>query len=276
MEKKYKLELDAVDKYINNKYIHDIIRDYGFKLDGEFIPLNSNINVYEACFISLLTNIYIKNYKTKNTLNILEVGLAYGTSALILVNALIQYKHPKNYTVIDPNQSTQWKSIGHKNIEQFLGHMQKKLNYELLEKFSTDAMPKLRKKYDISFVDGAHEEEIVIQDLINSDKKLVVNGLIIVDDVLHAGVKRAVNTFWKSYGKKYRRICVDTANFSFREAPVLYNPIDVKKSFGNPNTMYCFQKLVSSDVEVVKKSVKSRKIKSKSKSKSSSTKSKSR
>ena len=63
---------------------------------------------------------------------------------------------------------------------------------------------------------------------------------------------------------------MDTANFSFREAPMLYNPIDVKKSFGNPNTMYCFQKLVSSEP------VKSRKIKTKIKSSSKSRSSKSR
>ena len=269
MESKYKVELDAVDKYIDNSYIHDIIRDYGFKIEGKFIPLDSNINVYEACFISLLTNIYIEKYKIKNTLNILEVGLAYGTSALILLNILLKYKYPKNYTVIDPNQSSQWKSIGHKNIDQFLQHMHKKLDYDLLEQYSTDAMPKLRKKYDISFIDGSHEEEIVIQDLINSDKKLVVNGLIIVDDVLHMGVKRAVHTFWKSYGKNYKRIYVDTGSMTFKNAPMLYNPKDIKKSFGNPNTMYCFQKLKHMEVEepINNKSRKS-KISKNSKSKS--------
>lgn len=269
MEQKYKAELDAVDKYIDNPYIHDIIKDYGFNLGGEFIPLDSNINVYEACFISLLVTIYIQKYKTTNTLNVLEIGLAYGTSALVIINAMLRYKHPKGYTVVDPNQSTQWKSIGHRNIDQFLGHMHKKLNYELLEQYSTDAVPKLRKKYDISFIDGSHEESIVIQDFMNSDKKLVVGGLIIADDVLHSGVKRAVHTFMKTYGHAYKRIYVNTETMTFKDAPMLYNPKDVKKSFGNPNTMYCFQKIRESGFDV-KPIASTRKKKSRSKSKSRS------
>ena len=75
---KYKVELDAVNKYIVNKFIYNIFYNYGFTINNKIIPLDSNINIYEACFISQLVNIYIKKYKENKKLNILEIGFAYG------------------------------------------------------------------------------------------------------------------------------------------------------------------------------------------------------
>jgi hypothetical protein len=92
---KYKIELDAIDKYIDNKFIYDIFYNYGFTINNKIIPLNSNINVYESCFISLLVDIYIKKYKKRAKLNILEIGLAYGTSSLIIMNQVLKYKYLK-------------------------------------------------------------------------------------------------------------------------------------------------------------------------------------
>jgi predicted O-methyltransferase YrrM len=171
---KYKIELDAIKKYINNKYIYDIFYNYGFNLNNKFIKLDSNINVYEACFISQLINIYINTYKklSNKTLRVVELGLAYGTSALVIVNEIIKYKYKTRYTVIDANQTKQWNSIGINNIKQFLKHMNKKLKIKLIEKYTTDAMPILYKTHDISFIDASHDENIVIQDIYNSDRLL--------------------------------------------------------------------------------------------------------
>lgn len=240
--KKYSNELGAVKKFINNDFIYKIFYDYGFTLNNKFIKLDSNINVYEACFISLLCNIYITKYKFKTKLNILEIGLAFGTSALIIVNQLIQYNYSTSYDIIDPNQTIQWKSIGIQNINNFLDKMNKKINYTLYEESSIYAIPKLKKKYDISFIDGSHDEKIVLQDLINSDKLLKKNGLIIIDDVLHSGVKKAVIEFIKKY-KNYKRISINKNEKEFIDEKYLYDKKSIKKSFINPNTMYCFQKI---------------------------------
>lgn len=237
--KKYKIELDAVNKYIDNKFIYDIFYKYGFTINDKIIPLNSNINIYEACFISLLVEIYIKTYKKNTTLNILEIGLAYGTSSLIIINKLLQYKYKKSYDIIDPNQTEQWKKIGILNIDNFLSFMKKKLTYKLYEESSVSVFKKFKKKYDIVFIDGSHDEKIVIQDLINSDKRLTINGLIIIDDVLHNGVKNAILEFLKNY-KNYKRISVNDKNEFIYEKNI-YEKFN-KKSFTNPSTMYCFQK----------------------------------
>ncbi len=240
---KYKIELDGVKKYVNNDYIYKIFYNYGFILENKFIPLNSNINVYEACFISILVDIYIKNYKENGKLNILEIGLAYGTSCLILMNKLLKYKKSKSYDIIDMNQTKQWKSIGMKNINAFLKYVKHNdLDYKLYEDSSVIILPKLRKKYDIIFIDGSHDEKIVIMDIINSDKKLIINGLMIIDDVLHYGVKNAILKFF-SNNKNYKKIIISKDETSFIEEKELYNKKSIKKSFFSPNTMFCFQKI---------------------------------
>mgnify|MGYP003706142907 CR=1 FL=1 len=240
---KYKKELDAIDKYIDNKYIYDLFHNYGFNLDNKFIKLDSNINVYEACFISQLIRIYINTYKINlnKSLRIVEIGLAYGTSALIIVNEMIKYKYKTKYVVIDPNQTIQWYSIGIKNIKQFLKYMNTKLKINLIEKYSTDAMKQLNKKYDISFIDGSHDGKIVIEDIKNSDRILRINGLIIIDDVLHKGVKDAILEFFVK-NNNYYRISIDKKTNKFIKETKLYNKNIIKQSFHNPSTMYCFQK----------------------------------
>ena len=47
----------------------------------------------------------------------IEVGLANGVSALFLCEALTEVEASKHY-VIDPNQSSQWNSIGIQNLER--------------------------------------------------------------------------------------------------------------------------------------------------------------
>ena len=239
---KYKVELDAIKMYINNEYIYNIFYNYGFNLNNQFIKLDSNINVYEACFISRLINIYINTYKTNKTLRIVEIGLAYGTSALIIVNEMIKYKYKKRYIVIDLNQTKQWNSIGIKNIKQFLQYMKSKLKIKLIEGNSVISMAKLTKRTDVCFIDGSHDEHIVLEDIRNSDRLLVINGLIILDDVLHEGVKIAILNFF-SKNKNYVRISIDDNSNKFKRESSLYHGTMIKNSFNNPKTMYCFQKL---------------------------------
>jgi predicted O-methyltransferase YrrM len=176
-------------------------------------------------------------------LRVVEIGLAYGTSALVIINEIIKYKYKTKYVVIDANQTAQWDSIGIRNIKQFLKHMDSKLKIKLIEKYSTVAMPRLKKKYDISFIDGSHDELIVIEDIRDSDRILVKNGLMIIDDVLHVGVKDAILRFFTK-NKNYSRISILENSNKFIREYTLYS-IDLKKqSFSNPKTMYCFQKLI--------------------------------
>jgi predicted O-methyltransferase YrrM len=256
---KWKYELDSVKKYMNNDFLYSLWENYKFpniKLNGKDIELDSNINVYEACFISLLIEIYLQQYKpiiNDKTLNFMEVGLAYGTSTITIINKIIssKYKHRINYDIIDMNQTEEWKDIGMKNISNFIEQkatvdkQKKKINIELFQNSSTIIIPKFKKKYDISFIDGSHAEDIVIQDLINTHKLLKMHGLIIVDDVLHNGVKKALIRFYDP--KIYKIIYINKMGTEFVKSNYLYDNKRIKRNIFNPNSMLCLQK-ISNDV----------------------------
>jgi predicted O-methyltransferase YrrM len=248
---KYKKEFEVIKDYIDNPIIYKIFYDYGFTIKNKFIELNSNINVYEACFISRLIDIYLK-YKPHNKINVLEIGLAYGTSSLIILNKLIMYDEQTpqkkiKYDIIDPYQTTTWNSIGIYNIRDFLSKMKSSIKPTLYEETSNTIMQELHKRkfdYDIIFIDGSHDEKDCLNDLINSDKMLKKNGLIIIDDVLHKGVKIALRHFLSNY-HNYRRISISNElnNNAFKIEKQLYNKHTEKISFNNPATMFCFQKI---------------------------------
>ena len=254
IEKKYIKELTALKKYVRNDYIYEMFKNYGFSIyDKElkktvFISLDSNINIYEACFIALCIQIYIsKFYEKNNNLNILEIGLAYGTSSLIIANELVlhsqKFKSNINYDVIDYYQSTQWKNIGHENVNLFIKD-NNYINYKLYKYLSIEIMSKLKKnnnKYDIIFIDGGHDEITVNNDMYYSHKMLKINGIIIIDDVLHSSVKKAIKNFLYKYGKYYRRISIGKSQ-DFRKEYKIYTKEMFKKNVFNPSTMYCFQK----------------------------------
>lgn len=235
---KYERELQAVQKYISNPYIYDAFEKYGFVIDGEFLSMDSNISVYEACFIGLLVDTYIRN-SSPSRMRILEIGLAYGTSTLILMNAILKNGLRGYYTVIDPNQTTQWKNKGIRNVEQFLKE-DSRVRYKLIESDSVRVGALLRKKYDVSFIDGSHDEVVVRHDLKNSARVLKKGGLLIVDDVRHTGVGRAIEWFRRNF-PGFTRITVDITRF-----PALSFSTDTtgahKRSFHNPDSMFAFIK----------------------------------
>jgi predicted O-methyltransferase YrrM len=240
----YKKSLDEVSSIINNQYIYDMFYSWSFKLKGNKIDFDSNINSYEACFIAKLIRIFVREYKKdKLPLTVLELGLARGTSALIILNELINHKSA-SYTAVDMNQTDQWKNVGRDNIDQFLRVMKKTdFDVNFIEENTTIALPKLREsntKLHISFIDASHEEEIVIQDIENSDKMLVKNGIMILDDVKHKGVKEAILRFMTN-NERYRKVSIEKD--AFKTELELYPKVSDKKSVDNPDTMFCFQKL---------------------------------
>lgn len=243
---KWTRELNSVKKYINSDYIYFIWEQYKFpkKHNGEYVNLHSNINVYEGCFISGLVHHYLMNFKakTEKTLNIMEVGLAYGTSTLIIMNKVYKFAGKVQYDIIDANQSTQWENIGVNNIEHFMAHIHAtNIKYQIHEVYSTEIIPKLTKKYDIIFIDGGHSTEVVINDLNNSHKLLKVNGIMILDDVLHGGVRDALQIFEKTHIIECYRI-IYLKGGKYVESKKLYRKRD-KISFDDPSSMFCLQRI---------------------------------
>ena len=111
-----------------------------------------------------------------------EIGLAFGTSALYICEALKKTSRTKHY-VIDPFQMFEdsYGGIGLNNL--------KKAGYEdiveFIDKPSHSALASLETqniKVDFAFIDGWHTFDHALVDFFLVDKILRVDGVLILDD----------------------------------------------------------------------------------------------
>lgn len=177
-----------------NKTLKDLFKLNGVNLDdGTFINFSSGISPKEGWY---LYNLVLKN---KNINKILEVGMANGTSALYMCQALHDSnKKDGSLTSIDPNQSTQWKNVGITQIERASLD-----NYHnLIQNTSDIAMANLleeKEKFDMIFIDGMHLFDYTLLDIYYAVKLVKINGIIVIDDIRHSGVKDAIQYVKKNY-----------------------------------------------------------------------------
>lgn len=168
-----------------NKILQDMYKTQSVKdKNNNSIKYNSGISPKEGWY---LYELIMRN----NIKNILEVGMAYGTSALYICQALKDKSVDGNLISIDPFQSTQWKSIGLLNLERA------KLDkyHSLIEIGSEIGLPSLLsegKQYELIFIDGMHLFDYTLLDIFYAAKLLKLNGLIVVDDIKHKAVKHVM------------------------------------------------------------------------------------
>jgi predicted O-methyltransferase YrrM len=116
----------------------------------------------------------------------LEVGFAFGTSALVFAEHHQRMKTPGiTHTIIDPNQYSQWEGIGAENLKR-VGFV-KNRNWRLIESSSTEALPALQKRFgngwlDVALIDGWHLFDYTLLDVFYCIQMLRIGGVLIVDD----------------------------------------------------------------------------------------------
>jgi predicted O-methyltransferase YrrM len=157
-------------------------------VDKKLVKISSNIKNIEGNFI-------IDTIKKNNFKNTLEIGCAFGISAFYILSV----KNTK-LTSIDPFQKTQWNNNGINLLKEF--DLLK--NHTLIEQKSYEALPMLLKKYgnnsfDFIFIDGWHTFDYTLVDFFYANLLLKVNGIIIIDDALHNGVKKCVDYLKTNY-----------------------------------------------------------------------------
>lgn len=190
-----KMFLDATLKYASV-----------FTKDGEYRRLTSHTRQAEHDEIRKR----LVETKAKNTL---EVGLAYGTSALVFAE---YHQRAKNtgvcHTAIDPNQfgsgEGHWEGIGVQNLKR-VGFIRGR-NWRLVEKSSVDALPDLAKKLklDVALIDGYHLFDYTLLDVFYCLKMLKVGGVLIVDDKKMRAIKAVAQYVMRAY-KNVAEICPD-------------------------------------------------------------------
>lgn len=161
-----------------NQVLSEILRTKrSLSRDGKSsIDIHSGISIEEGELLSRL----IAERKPKVSL---EVGLAFGISALFICEALKQYTPNPRHIVIDPAQhaAEYWQGAGLANLERAgLGHF-----VEFIEKPSQIALPELIAagiKIDFAFIDGNHTFDYALLDFFFIDQLLNVGGVVVFDD----------------------------------------------------------------------------------------------
>jgi len=223
---KYQDDIKLIDKKIKNKYITKICTDWYTVIDGKKLKMNSNISINECIFIHKLI------MSTKPS-KVLEFGMANGMSTMIILNAL-NIVNKENEAVLysnDPFQKTYWSSIGLHNVSK----VKKNVKHVHLERMSVDSFDDIESNFfDMILVDGAHDTPNVILDINNSKRMLKKNGILILDDVLHTGVRDAIKEVMVN-DPHYKRINM-IPKHKRHEAKKL------EDTYYNPKTMYAYVK----------------------------------
>ena len=123
----------------------------------------------------------------------IEIGLAYGVSALFVCEGLLINGHPNaQHVVIDPFQSTGFKDCGLQLLDE--AGVAGLIEYHALE--SQIMLPKFlseNRRFDFAFVDGSHLFERVFLDLMYLGRIVEPGGIIFVDDYQLPAIARCVS-----------------------------------------------------------------------------------
>jgi predicted O-methyltransferase YrrM len=123
----------------------------------------------------------------------IEVGLAYGVSALFICQGLVMNGDDgARHTVLDPNQATRFANCG----LQALARAGVAPMVEHHPEESQIALPRFvaeGRRFDLAFVDGNHRYDAVFLDLIHLGRLVRGGGIIFLDDYQLPAVSRAVS-----------------------------------------------------------------------------------
>jgi predicted O-methyltransferase YrrM len=141
--------------------------------DGSSLQLHSHVSPEEGQFLQRI----IAESQPKVSL---EVGLAYGISALFICEALQQHGGTQ-HIAIDPAQTSRWNGIGlYHLIEAGYGNL-----IQFYEQPSFLALPQLvenNTQIDFAFIDGIHTFDYALIDFFYIDRLLNIGGIVAIDD----------------------------------------------------------------------------------------------
>ena len=169
LEKFLDLEKEEEDKYVAN-------------LDELKFVFKSAIFLTDSEVRSL------QKYAKKTKGSILEIGAAYGASSSLL---LAHSSENKKVFSIDPfikDSEGLFKATANKckkNVNRFLKNVnleKKYKNWQLIEKYSDDAVKNWKRKIGLLFIDGNHKYDFVKNDFENWIKFIPKDGYILIHD----------------------------------------------------------------------------------------------
>jgi predicted O-methyltransferase YrrM len=194
-----------------NQVLEEIIESgYVKSPSGNLVKVRSNITREEGEFSTEIIAGLMPNAT-------LEVGLAYGISALFICQAIKKYSNAR-HIIIDPSQNTDWGGLGLYSL--------KRAGYEEIidfyEKPSQTVLPQLEAmgvKVDFAFIDGWHTFDHTLVDFFYIDKLLNIGGVVAFDD-----------SNWPSISKVIKFIVKNRSYKVFRYLPNTFPPLRLNAS----------------------------------------------
>jgi predicted O-methyltransferase YrrM len=177
---------------------------------GNLIKVRSGITQEEGEFLAEI----IAELKPSVTL---EVGLAYGISALFICEAIKKYPYAR-HIIIDPNQNTSFGGLALYSLRR-AGYQE---IIDFYEKPSQTVLPQLETmgvKVDFAFIDGWHTFDHTLIDFFYIDKLLNIGGVVAFDD-----------SDWPSISKVLKFIIRNRSYTVFRYVPVTFPPLRLNAS----------------------------------------------
>lgn len=148
--------------------------------------------------------------------SVIEIGLAYGSSALAIGEALCSTGMAEgSHIIIDPFQASAYENVGWGAV--VAAGLSR--HTTLLEEPSSLALPRLAANgvtTDAAFVDGSHRFHEVFVDLYFLRKLVRPGGLIVLDDVAWPSVESALRYFDLNLGW---RVVAMTGRLTARRLP---------------------------------------------------------
>jgi len=163
--------------------------------DGSHIPLHSGVSEQEGLFLTSL----VREVRPRVSL---EIGLAFGISALFLCDEL-QKVGAERHIVIDPCQSSDWKNVGIENLRR-AGVIDL---VDFHESPAHLALPKLLQEgieVDFAFIDGLHTFDHALLDFYYGDLLLRVGGMLVFDDANWPALRSVIRFVLRN--RRYRPV----------------------------------------------------------------------
>jgi predicted O-methyltransferase YrrM len=159
-----------------------------------------------------IRNLVLK-YQPQNTL---EIGLAFGASALAFAAAHRELDRQPNrqHVAVDPVQASCWDDTGRLHLEQagLEGYV------EIREAPSAEVLPAMMAEglaFEMVYIDGSHLFEDVFVDFYYLRQMLVVGGLLLFDDSTSPHIRKVVRFVERNLQQHF--VHVDIAKY--RDGP---------------------------------------------------------
>ena len=130
----------------------------------------------------------------------IEIGLAFGVSALRICEGLIESGNPDaRHVVLDPFQARSFSNRGLQALEE-AGVISLVEFHAEVSQIALPVFLQEGRRFDLGFVDGNHRFDSVFLDLFYLGRLLPRGGIIFLDDYDLPGIRRAVSFYVTNLG----------------------------------------------------------------------------